>query len=288
MAAEKPNNERIAGMLERIADLLQAQDANPFRIQAYRDGAQSVRDTDRSLAQWIAEQGTEAIQDLPNIGSGLSGLIAEIVHTGRSSLLDRLEGEVSPEAVFEQVPGIGETLARHIDGQLDIDSLEALEQAAHDGRLREVTGFGPRRIASVQLSLDGMLEWQGRPVRGSERPNVGTLLKIDATYREKATAGDLTKIAPRRFNPERKAWLPIWHAERDGWAFTVLYSNTARAHELGTTHDWVVIYYERDGEKGQATVVTQQQGPLQGKRIVRGREMDSRRVYETTKKENGL
>jgi len=96
---------------------------------------------------------------------------------------------------------------------------------------------------------------------------------------EKPT-NELRKIAPKRFNPEGEAWLPIMHAEREGWNFTALFSNTARAHELGTTHDWVVIYYERDGYEDQATVVTAKSGPLKGKRVVRGRETECQRYYD--------
>jgi hypothetical protein len=67
---------------------------------------------------------------------------------------------------------------------------------------------------------------------------------------------------------------------RYGWAFTALYSNTKRAHELDKTHDWVVLYYERDGEEDQATVVTETRGPLGGKRVIRGRESETREYYE--------
>ena len=85
--------------------------------------------------------------------------------------------------------------------------------------------------------------------------------------------GELPKIAPQRFNPEGKAWLPILHAEREGWHFTALFSNTARAHELGRTDDWVVIYfYDDDHQEGQCTVVTEIRGPREGERVVRGRE----------------
>ena len=70
------------------------------------------------------------------------------------------------------------------------------------------------------------------------------------------------------------------HAERDGWSFTALFSNTARAHELGTTHDWVILYYERDGHEKQCTVVTERRGDLAGKRVVRGREDECRALYE--------
>jgi hypothetical protein len=103
---------------------------------------------------------------------------------------------------------------------------------------------------------------------------VATLLAVDADYRERSARGALRPIAPRRFNPERKAWLPILHTERDGWHFTALFSNTARAHELGRTRDWVVLFYERDGDSGQCTVVTEFRGPLAGRRVVRGREAE--------------
>ena len=62
------------------------------------------------------------------------------------------------------------------------------------------------------------------------------------------------------------------HTERGAWSFTALFSNTARAHELGTTDDWVVIFFERDGLEGQCTVVTERTGPRAGERVVRGRE----------------
>ena len=108
-----------------------------------------------------------------------------------------------------------------------------------------------------------------------------TLLSIDNEYCKKADAGELRKIAPKRFNPEGKAWLPILNTEKNGWDFTALYSNTALAHDLDKTHDWVVIYYERDSKEGQDTVVTETKGLLEGKRVVRGREKECREFFNT-------
>jgi putative hydrolase len=106
------------------------------------------------------------------------------------------------------------------------------------------------------------------------------LLAVDAEYRDKAAAGALPTIAPRRFNPDGSAWLPILHTERGGWHFTALYSNTARAHELGRTGDWVVLYfYDDHHQEGQHTVVTETRGPLAGRRVVRGREGECREYY---------
>jgi Holliday junction resolvasome RuvABC DNA-binding subunit len=282
-------NEEIAGVLDQIAELLEAQGANVHRVRAYRNGANSVREAEFSLVDTVREGNEEKLQQLPGIGEGLARVISTYVKIGRSNLLDRLRGEIEPTDLFVQVPGIGEELAERIAEELDVNTLEELERAAHDGRLQQVEGFGEKRVNSVRMSLAGMLSQavQRRTrqrVEGNgeehEQPSVETLLDVDAEYREKAEAGELRKIAPRRFNPENKAWLPILNTERKGWHFTALFSNTARAHRLGTTHDWVVIYYERDSSEDQATVVTKNSGPMRGKRVVRGREAECEHYYE--------
>jgi DNA polymerase (family X) len=72
----------------------------------------------------------------------------------------------------------------------------------------------------------------------------------------------------------------VLHAGRPGWHFTALYSNTARAHELGRVQDWVVVYVEDEAHhERQYTVVTSPRGPLAGRRVVRGREVECRQWY---------
>jgi hypothetical protein len=116
----------------------------------------------------------------------------------------------------------------------------------------------------------------------SSQPAVDLLLEIDREYREKAHAGLLPRIAPRRFNPEGKAWLPVLHTRFGPWHFTALFSNTDRAHELHRTYDWVVIFFsDPAGEEGQATVVTERRGALTGQRVVRGREPECARYYRS-------
>jgi hypothetical protein len=113
-------------------------------------------------------------------------------------------------------------------------------------------------------------------------PGVDLLLDVDREYREKARAGLLPKIAPRRYNPEGKAWLPVLHTRFGPWHFTALFSNTERAHELHRTYDWVVIF-ARDGdqEESQYTVVTERRGAFAGERVVRGREPECARYYRS-------
>jgi hypothetical protein len=247
-----------------------------------------VRSQAEPVAALLAREGTEGLDRLPAIGKSLAGAIAELVHTGRLRMLDRLEGEISPEDLFTTVPGIGEGLARRIHDELSLETLEELELSAHDGRLAGVPGFGARRVRAVQEVLAAILSRstrrrarlvQAATAGRAPPPSIATLLDVDAEYRRRTAAGELRTIAPRRFNPERRAWLPVLHTEREGRSFTALFSNTARAHELGTTGDWVILYYERDGDEDQCTVVTERTGPLAGRRVVRGRELECAAWY---------
>lgn len=289
MIIKNRSNEEVAAVLDEIAELLEVQEANLHRIRAYRRGANAIRQLDVSLEEIVDDGGVAALQDLPAIGESLSRLLLEYLHTGHSRLLDRLRGAVAPEDFFEQIPGIGHELAEKIVRELDIRSLEELEQAAYDGRLAQVEGFGPGRIRAIQLTLAGLLsgfaqrriqELSSAIELPSHHPPVELLLQIDRQYRDQAKAGRLRKIAPKRFNPGDVAWLPILHTEKDGWEFTALFSNTARAHELERIYDWVVIFYEQPGTDGQATVVTETSGALKGKRVVRGREKECKECYE--------
>lgn len=283
----EPENEEVADALERVGELLEMQGQNPFRVRSYRRAAHTVRDADRSVAEIYRQQGQEGLQELPGIGSGLSGAIGELVETGELGLLRRLESQVSPVQVLQHVPGIGEELAERLHEELGVDTLADLELAAHDGRLEQVEGIGERRAQGVRDALAGMLSRgarrrsRGGPEEAEKAadPPVELVLELDEEYRRKAERDELRRIAPRRFNPEGEAWLPIMNVERGGWDFTVLFSNTARAHELGKTQDWVVFYYSRDGAEDQCTVVTAGSGPLEGRRVVRGREAECRRYY---------
>ena len=284
MTEEKPANEEIAQVLERIAGLLEAQGANVHRVRAYREGAQRVRAAEESLAALVRQGEEKALLDMPGIGERLGGVIFEYVRTGRSGILERLQGEVAPEALFTRIPGIGPELARQISTELNVHTFQELEQAAHDGRLDRVEGFGPKRVEMVRIYLAGLLsraaQRRTQEVETPEmQPAVELLLALDEAYRRQAEAGALPTIAPQRFNPEKEAWLPVLEGHAGGWQFSILYSNTARAHELGKTRDWVVIYFRRDGREDQVTVVTETSGPLAGKRVVRGREAECRDYY---------
>ena len=272
-------NRRLAAKLVELADLLEQQQADGFRVAAYRRAADVLQGLSTPAERLLAEGGRKALEALPAIGCGIAAAIAEMIVTGRWSQLERLRGQLDPESLFRTVPGIGPRLASRICTELHVESLAALEVAAYDGRLERLPGFGPRRLQMVRSVLAERL---GRPrlrqLRPpSAQPGVATLLDVDSEYRRRAGTGELPTIAPRRFNPAGESWLPILHTSRGRWQFTVLYSNTRQAHELGRVRDWVVIYYQTDElAEGQCTVVTERRGDLAGRRVVRGREAECR------------
>lgn len=275
-----PDNAALAAALEEMADLLESQQANPFRVQAYRDAAGVVRHLDQPVWQIVHEQGAKGLGLLPGIGTSLARMLEQLVGTGCCPLLEQLRAGSSPEGVLFTVPGIGRRLSHRIHDELGIHTLSDLEAAAWDGRLARVEGICPRRVRAVRESLAGRFRRPPRFVPTvTEVPPVSELLDVDEEYRRKAAAGRLPVIAPRRFNPQHRAWLPVLHTTRGDRHYTALYSNTARAHELGTTDDWVVIYRDDHAGDGQWTVVTARLGPFRGRRIVRGREAQCASVH---------
>ncbi len=182
---------------------------------------------------------------------------------------------------------------------MGIETLEGLELAAHDGRLNRVQGLGRRKIQGIKDALSRILSRssrrRARRLRWLEhemkeisfhKPKVELVLEVDTEYREKAARGLLRKIAPKRFNPSGDKWLPIYHTEKSGWSFTALFSNSPLAHKLHRIIDWVIIYYEKDGEEDQCTVVTEWHGQLRGRRVIRGRESECAEYYSRHKRED--
>jgi len=278
-------NQEISDKLREMAALLDAQGANPYRAAAYRKAADMIARLTQPLRDTFDAKGVTGLDALPHIGKGIAAAIAEILITGRWNQLERLRGTLDPAQLFQSVPGMGPQLARRAHEALHVDTLEALEAAAHDGRLESVAGVGARRAAAWRASLANMLQRvrprdQAPSPAPARLPPVATLLEVDREYRQKAEAGSLPAIAPRRFNPDGKAWLPVLHTQRDNWHFTALYSNTATAHKLKRTHDWVIVYfYDEHHVEGQHTVVTETRGPLAGRRVVRGREAACGELY---------
>ncbi|HVY91104.1 MAG TPA: helix-hairpin-helix domain-containing protein [Bryobacteraceae bacterium] len=274
-------NEQIAQRLDELARILNEQGADQYRVAAWRRAAIRVRGLAEPVSQIFEREGIEGLKKVPGVGARIALAIRSLITTGKLPMLDRLRGELDPVELLMSVPGLGRVQAERLHRNLGIDSLEDLEAAAHDGRLETIQGFGPKRIAGI---IDSLASRLGRvrpvpPAVTAEVP-VAELLDVDREYRTSAAAGRLRKIAPRRFNPKGEAWLPVLHTQRGERHYTALYSNTARAHELKKTRDWVVIYWDGTAGEHQSTVVTAHHGPLRGERVVRGREAECAEFYK--------
>jgi len=201
------HNSEIAAMFDHVADLLEVQDANPFRVRAYRNAADTIRDQSRSVASMVEEG--EDLSELPDIGEDLAGKIGEMVRTGNLPLLDELSEDV-PEAIVEatRIPGIGPKRARALFEALDLGSIDDLKTAAKEGRIADIEGFGDKTEAKIleELERGDITERRFRLDIAEDfaEPLVAWIREIDGVdraeiagnhRRRKETVGDLDILA---------------------------------------------------------------------------------------------
>ncbi|MGB5775639.1 MAG: DNA polymerase/3'-5' exonuclease PolX [Sedimenticolaceae bacterium] len=146
------HNADIAAIFEEIAELLEIQAANPFRVRAYRNAARTVGEFGRDLAALI--QKGEALPKIAGIGDDLARKIHEITETGRCALLERLHKEL-PAAVTEllAIPGLGPKRVRALYDELHVKDIEDLRAAAEKGRIRALPGFGEKTEQRILNTL---------------------------------------------------------------------------------------------------------------------------------------
>lgn len=158
-----PTNIELAEALDQMAEVLVRQgEPNPYRVQAYLQAAGMVRDLEEPVARLYGEGGRDALTSLAGIGVSLAHHIAQYVETGRIGLRDRLLRAEDPAALLATLPGVSERLARRLVDELGVESLAELERAAHDGRLQDLDGVGPRTTEAIRLQLNSVLNRSAR------------------------------------------------------------------------------------------------------------------------------
>jgi DNA polymerase (family X) len=151
------HNADIAAIFDEIADLLEIQGANAFRVRAYRNAARILQGLGADVKDLLAKG--EDLTELPGVGKDLAGKIREIVESGKCNALEKLRSELPPTVTeLLKVPALGPKRVKTLYTELDVYSLEQLHRAAHDGRVRQLPGFGEKTEAAILQAIEAHVQ----------------------------------------------------------------------------------------------------------------------------------
>lgn len=160
-AVEKPvvTNRQIAEMLSHISELLELQNSNPYRIQAYRNAARGVLELNEAASAILARG---EVLPIPGLGQRLHQRISELVETGSMTFYNDLSIQSLPRGVraLTAIHFIGLRTALRLYNELGIDTPEKLWKAANQQQIRQLYGFGPRSEARLQLAAKQFLTYR--------------------------------------------------------------------------------------------------------------------------------
>jgi DNA polymerase (family 10) len=150
--ARKLANAAIAQAFDEIADLLEIQGENPFRIRAYRNAARTVTGLETEAAELVARG--KDLAELPGIGQDLAAKIADLATTGTTALLDELHGQFPPAIVeLLRVPGLGPKRVALLHKKLGVEDMKGLKAAVERGKIATLEGFGPKLVAALTAAV---------------------------------------------------------------------------------------------------------------------------------------
>lgn len=159
---DKPmRNDSIIAIFEEMADLLEIEGANPFRVRAYRNAAREIQGLGVEVADLMAKG--KDLTELPGIGKDLAGKIKDIIETGKCDALEKLRRR-TPSAITAllRVPGLGPKRVHTIYHALHVQTAEQLVEAARSGRIRELPRFGAKIEQTIINALAAHLADQKR------------------------------------------------------------------------------------------------------------------------------
>jgi DNA polymerase (family 10) len=162
-------NAEIAELLEEYADLLSAQGVD-YKPKVYERAAESIRDSPESIEE-LAADGPEAVQQIQDVGDSISKKVVEAVETGTFEQLEEKRAEMPVEmAELTSVEGVGPKTVGDLFRALDVRDLDDLENAAREGEIRDVSGFGEKTEQNILEGIQFARESQGRELLGDTRP----------------------------------------------------------------------------------------------------------------------
>ena len=147
------NNVRIAEVFDRVADLLEFQDANPFRVRAYRNGARTIRDYPEQM-QGILDDEDRKLTAISGVGKDLAEKIATLCKTGKLPMLEELQAEVPQSALtLLRIPGMGPKKAAALYHELNITTLDELRAACEAQQVRKLKGFAAKTEEAILAGI---------------------------------------------------------------------------------------------------------------------------------------
>ena len=206
------HNIDIANIFDEIADFLEIEGENPFRIRAYRNAAGTVRGLGAELKDMVADNAD--LTELPGIGKELAAKIREILDTGTAKALLKLHARI-PKTVIEilKLPNLGPKRVRVLYHDLEIETLQQLSQAARKGRIRALDGFGKKIENAILEAVEAQAQKEKRFKIAEAKPYVDSLIdylqKVPGvndvvaagSYRRcRETVGDLDILVTARKN----------------------------------------------------------------------------------------
>lgn len=200
-------NSDVAEIFNEVADLLEIEGANEYRVRAYRRAARTISSLAKSVSEMV--EAGEDLTELPGIGEDLAGKIVEIVRTGDLKQLEELEGQTPPElADMLDISGLGPKRVQTIYRELGVTTLEKLEEAARQGGIRELHGVGEKTERKILEDVERWTEDEERVRRDVVEERVEPLLEFlrnlaevgraeaaGSYRRKKETVGDLDILA---------------------------------------------------------------------------------------------
>lgn len=207
-------NTQIAQQFDEIADLLELQDKNQFRVRSYRNAARTIRDQSRRLEDMVADN--KDLTSLPNIGDSTAEKIREIIKTGTCKRLEEQRENVPSELVeVMKVPNVGPKTAMQLHKELDIDSLKDLRKACKADKVKDLDGMGAKTQEQILDGIETLEETSGRILLQEAQEHVASLKRhledinaiskwvVAGSYRrQKETVGDLDVLVQAK---DRKA-----------------------------------------------------------------------------------
>lgn len=188
-------NKEIVQIFSRIADILEVNNENPFRVRAYRNAARIVEGLPEEVEK-IEQRGE--VGEISGIGTGIAAKISELIRTGYLSYYEELKANISEDLLrMLDIPGIGPKTVALIKQKLSIESIEQLEKASREGILRDLPGMGEKTEKNILSGIELLKHYQGRILLGKAYPisqSIITFLNKTSPVKRISVAGSLRRM----------------------------------------------------------------------------------------------